>query len=610
MAGGRIRMSNNDAAGFTRIGRLSLLALLLWPALLAGAAQAQSQSVPPAPPTPTREELQPAQAEASRAPRARSHLKVEDRIERAPCPLAEPGYAKVMVTFSSVDFRNLQIAPSDALKESWAEFAGHEVPVARLCDVRDRAATMLRRWGYVAAIQIPPQRIEKGGVVRFDVLLAKLVSVRVRGKAGPSANLIAAHLNKLVDQPFFNSFAAERHLLLAGDLPGYDVRLILRPAGTVPGEVIGDVEVRRQPVEVAAAIQNYGSQAVGRIGGLVQLRLNDLLGLGDSSRISLYNTTQTREQTVLQLGEELNLGTSGLRLNGDFVYAWTRPDVVNRKFKAHTLTATTELGYPIVRKRQFTVMGAGGLDWIDQSLYFSAVRISADRLRVAFLRANVEALDLSSLSGALGYSSQEPKWRLNGQIELRKGLAGLGASADCGAIPAACKFPNTPTSRKTANPQGLVARAQAQFDYRPTPDWTLSLAPRAQISDSALLGFEQFSAGNYTIGRGFDPGTIQGDDGAGFSLEMRYGRLTPASSRDLALQPYVFYDSAWSWTKGPTTGPDHFHLHSIGGGLRTQWGGHGRADLTVAVPLDRAGFQTQTGDVRVLFSLSTQLIPW
>lgn len=595
---------------FGAAGHVALIAAMLG-ALTQGSAARAQQQPPAVPQVPTREEVeQPGGPPTRDATPAPSRLRVEDQVERAPCPLAEPAYANVRVTFSSVDFRNLKAIPADELRPAWAEFADREVPVATLCEVRDRAATILRRQGYVAAVQVPPQRIEKSGVVQLDVLLAKLAGIRVRGRAGKSETLIAAHLNKLVEQPYFNSFTAERHLLLAGDLPGYDVRLVLRPAGTVPGEVIGDVEVRRMPIDLSASAQNYGSRSIGRVGGLVQLRVNDLLGLGDTSRLSLFNTAQTREQTVLQLGHELSLGTSGLRLGGDFVYAWSKPDVANRAFSARTLSAGLDLSYPIIRKRQLTLRGTSGLDWVDQALDFGAARLSADHLRVAYLRADLEMIDLQSLSGALGYSAMEPKWAFTGGIELRRGLGGLGASPDCRFNVAACRVPNLATSRPEANPQALVVRAEASIDYRPAPQWTLSLAPRFQLSNDPLFGYEQYSAGNYTIGRAFDPGTIQGDAGAGFAFELRHGKAGPHSASDLTLQPYAFYDSAWVRNKGLTAGYKSAHLHSAGAGLRALWGSHGRADLTLAVPLDKAGFQTERGDLRLLFSISTQLYPW
>jgi hypothetical protein len=62
--------------------------------------------------------------------------------------------------------------------------------------------------------------------------MAKLVSIRVRGDAGRSERIIARYLEKLTRQEVFNRDEAERYLLLAGDLPGFDVRLALRrPAG-------------------------------------------------------------------------------------------------------------------------------------------------------------------------------------------------------------------------------------------------------------------------------------------------------------------------------------------------------------------------------------------
>ena len=56
----------------------------------------------------------------------------------------------------------------------------------------------------------------------------------------------------------------ERYLLLAKDLPGYDVRLSLKPAGTNPGDLVGEVSVTRSPLDVTAVIQNYSAHSTGR----------------------------------------------------------------------------------------------------------------------------------------------------------------------------------------------------------------------------------------------------------------------------------------------------------------------------------------------------------
>src|SRR3546814_12760291 len=88
-------------------------------------------------------------------------------------------------------------------------------------------------------------------------------------------------MEALKGQPVFNVRDAERHLLLARDLTGYDVRLALRPAGTAPGEVVGEVQVVRQRVELDINVQNNGSNAVGRVARLGGVRVAALSGVGD-----------------------------------------------------------------------------------------------------------------------------------------------------------------------------------------------------------------------------------------------------------------------------------------------------------------------------------------
>jgi len=47
-------------------------------------------------------------------------------------------------------------------------------------------------------------------------------------------------------------------------------------------------------------------------------------------------------------------------------------------------------------------------------------------------------------------------------------------------------------------------------------------------------------------------------------------------------------------------------LYSAGGGVRVAYGNAARLDMTLAVPLNRAGFLTQRPDPRLLVSLTTQ----
>ena len=121
------------------------------------------------------------------------------------------------------------------------------------------------------------------------------------------------------------------------------------------------------------------------------------------------------------------------------------------------------------------------------------------------------------------------------------------------------------------------------------------------------FSFEEFTAGNYTVGRGYEPGTILGDSGAGISAELRGPRYKLLESSELRAQPYVFGDAAKVWTKGPGRSD---RLFSAGGGIRTELGDRFRLDATVAVPLERTDLQTKRGSARFLITLTTRLLPW
>jgi hemolysin activation/secretion protein len=559
---------------------------------------------------PTREEIE----RAPVTPRVTSNtrLAIDGDVERAPCPLADAAYKDIMVDLREVRFTGLGTIPADMLRDSWSGYAGQKVPISTVCEIRDRAATTLRQAGYLAAVQVPPQRIE-GGVVNFDVLLARLTGFQVRGDAGKSEGLIGRYLKALQDQPVFNIRFAERYLLLARDLPGYDIRLTLRPAGTNPGEVIGEVQVVRTPVEVDFAVQNYGSAEVGRGGGILQARFNGIFGMGDRTTLGVFSTHDFREQQVVQASEEIRVGGEGLTLGADFSYAWTRPTLgAGISLKSKTLVATLRASYPLIRRQTFNLNVGGGIDIIDQSSSFNGIPFTRDRLRVPFVKLDYDAFDPKSVVSTTGYSIAEPRWRVGASLELRQGLDSLGASPDCRTAPAACVAGGaTPPSRLTADPSGFVVRAGATFEFRPVSIIGFSLSPRAQYSPATLLSYEQFSAGNYTVGRGFDPGTLIGDSGVGVRGEAFAGSLIPSSRKGFAFQGYAFIDAAWVWNHDPQPGAsDPQKLQSAGGGVRVAFGDRFLFDAGVAVPFAAAGLQTARGDTRVLVSLTTRLFPF
>lgn len=585
--------------------RLSLLSLSvsggLAAALLATATPGLAQAVPSAP---TREEILREPVTSADAPAAPA-VEAEDGIERAPCPLAAPEFSGITMPLNSVSFANAGPIDVTLLDPAWRDKAGTTVPVAAICDIRDRAATILRQQGYLAAVRVPVQTIENGDV-RLEIIAARLSGLQVRGEAGRSEGVLARYLAKLQEQPLFNVHEAERYLLLAGDIPGLDARLTLRPGGA-PGEVIGEVTVQRQAAMFDVNVQNYGGHSAGRWGGIARVRVNGITGMGDETSLGFYSAAQFDEQHVLQAGHQFRVGGEGLTIATDLTYAWSRPTLTgNPPIHSRTLIWSSEARYPLVLRQSRAIWATGGFDWIDQDVDLSTLPLSQDHLRVGFARVDARFVDPGAYDGRGRFGPGNPRWAAAFTLEARQGINGLGASNACGPTGAACFGAGaTPLSRAEADPSALVLRAQADLQFRPVPAIAFVVQPRAQYSAKPLLTYEEFSAGNFTTGRGYDPGVLTGDSGVGVALEARVDSRTPW--RDVTMQPFIFFDAAWVWNEDTTfAGLDPQRLYSAGGGVRVTLANRARIDLTVSEPLKSVGFPSVEPGTRVLASLTMQ----
>ena len=600
-----VDMGVSDASGVARPGRGMIRRTLACSAGLVALSLPLSASAQVAPSVPTREEIQRPTLPPA-APPGERVVTADDGIERAPCPLANPEFANVRVTVRDVQFSPVEGIDTAMLDASWRDKVGQDLPISVVCDIRDRAATMLRAKGYLAAVRVPPQTID-GGVVKLDILSARMTRIEVRGDAGANEALLQRYLSRLDDQPVFNISDAERYLLLARDIPGLDARLTLRP-GAVPGEVVGEVTVTRTPAVFDFNAQNFGSNDVGRWGGIARARVAGLTGMGDLTTVSFYSTPDFHEQNVAQVAHEFRVGGEGLRFGASYTYAWTRPDIANFPVKSTTQIVSLYTSYPLVLAQARRLTLGGGLDIIDQDIKLGPLPLNRDRIRVFNVRADAAWIDPASIAGKGGYSPSEPRWSLGASIEARQGVNFLGASDDCGPGGTACFLPGAiPLTRVEAKPDAFLLRANAQAEWRPTKAFTLAVSPRAQWASDPLVAYEEFSGGNFTVGRGFDPGTVIGDSGVAVSTEARYGSFVPANSKSLAFQPFAFFDAAWVWNKDSSfNGLNPQKLYSAGGGVRVAYGDVGRLDMTLAVPLNKGGFLPKKPDPRFLVSFTTQ----
>jgi len=368
-----LTMQNSCYARFgPRVGpSRTAIGIALFAALIANdSAVSAQQSPPPTAPQftpPTRGELAPPREALDQR---RPTLTIDGDLQRASCVLDRPDYADITLTLSGVEFSGLEAVSDVSLDPAYSGYLGRELPLSVLCDIRAQANAILQNAGYLATVEIPEQNLGDG-IADFGVVFGRLTALRVRGDAGASENLIAAYLDNLTDGGVFNTFEAERYLLLADDLPGVDVRLSLASAvGGEPGDLVGDIAVVRQAAALDVNVQNFGSEAIGPFGGLLRGEIYDLTGLGDRTFVSAYSTLEFEEQQTYQLGHDFAVGADGLRLGGQLTYSVTRPDLElgGLDLESETVLGSIFASYPLKRSRRSSLYANAGLEIVDQNV--------------------------------------------------------------------------------------------------------------------------------------------------------------------------------------------------------------------------------------------------
>ena len=573
----------------SRLLRIGLLLAAAMP--FAAPVAADAQATPPPPPQgslPTPQQVTPPAPSALPAP----EVSVDSRgaMEQRSCPFegSTLTFRLDQVAFVRPDGSPLQPEIAEALAGVLRPTG--EQPVAVICKIRDFANDALRRAGWVASVQVPPQEITTG-TLTLTVVTAHIVDVRVRGDAGPYEALLRDRIETLKGLDPLNEREAERLLLLASDIPGLRVQLALSPAVSGKGDVIGDLVIEYRRFALFANAQNYNSRQLGRETGYVRAEVYGLTGMGDTTYVGASSTADFEEQRVVQVGHIATVAP-GTTVGARFSYAWSRPDLRGLDYRTDTLIAGFDVTHAVLRSVGANVAVAGGFDYVDQDTRIHSAgfqqQVSLDKLRVFYASVTGDMRGLRADGGL--------RWSLDGSVELRKGVDIFGSSQSNGL--------QFPLQSRDGTSRAFVARADLRGIVNPTPWLGLYARGMAQWTDQSLLNYEEFSIGNLTLGRGYDPGSNSGDRAIGVATEIQ-GNL-PVSDR-FGTQVFGFYDHIYLDNLEPNATETGRTLRSIGGGIRVTLPQHVLLEITYAHPLDRAlSFDTARPPDRVLVSLSVK----
>jgi hemolysin activation/secretion protein len=560
----------------------SLLVALMW------SATAAAQQTTPQQTLPSPQQVTPPTPEAREGSTVRVDSREAFQAERCPFDDSSLRFELRKVELSRPDGSPLQ--PEIAAAVSDLKLPSGDQSIRVVCELRDEINTALRRKGWIASVQIPAQEINDG-TLRLQVVTARMVEARVRGNPGPYADLLRQRLEQLQSYDPLNERTVERLLLLAGDVPGLDMQLALRPSGGAQGEVIGEVTINYRRFTVLANAQNYNSRVLGRETAYVRGEYYGLTGLSDLTYVGFSSTADLQEQKIAQVGHIFGLDSAGSTFGGRLSYAWSRPDLDILDYRTDTFIAGVDFTRPLVRSLNTNITAGAGFDYINQitDIYAGETKLplTRDKLRVLYASVSGDMRDLRMDGSVL--------WSLRTGLELRKGLDIFGASqpgVSGGNI----------QSRIDGKSDAFLVRGSVEGMVGPSPWFRLISRGQMQWTEQSLLNYEEFSLGNLTIGRGYDPGANSGDRAVGLSGEAEFD--LPITSK-VSSQVFGFYDFVYldNLDRGATE--RNRKLSSFGGGVRLGLPGMALLEITYAHPKDKAlTIDERRPSDRVLVSLS------
>lgn len=497
------------------------------------------------------------------------------------------------IEFSAVVLERMSALPEpsavdDATLEAAAEpYLNRPVSLDDLRALGTEMEGIFRDAGYpYVRVVLPPQEILNARV-RFQIIEGWVEGVSVLGSSAIAKAQTEARLSALDGKGPLALDDVERTVAQLNDVPGLAARVSIARGKQGPGAMRLIADAERQDPRVLINVQNFGSKNLGREGTTLFAHIPGWAPLGDELELAVFNTWESGEQVSGQAAYSRGLTVDGLSARVWASYAEAEPEgaVATLGSTSESLTAGIEATHPIYQRREESLSGYLGFEAanLKGELFQGAVPLSKDETRTIY----------AGLEGDFSVDG----WDFAGNVELRQGVRWFHASARG----------DSNLARSEANPFTRVVSGEFLTE---TPElWGVKaeIDLRGQWANDPLMAIEEFSFGNYTIGRGYDPGAAAGDSAIAAAVTLSGFKQQFWSDR-IGAELVAFYDIGRYWNED-TTGTPARTLASAGGGVRLLFNNQVRADITYAHPLDqpRGLGETRPGG-RVLFNITADAV--
>ncbi|MBI1261873.1 MAG: hypothetical protein GC184_09125 [Rhizobiales bacterium] len=520
-----------------------------------------------------------------------SQTQTDNRLansDKGDSPAAEEKLPTLL--FTGIALERLSTLPNptqvsdDTLRAVADPLLGKEITVDDLRALATKMEGKFRSAGYpYARVILPPQKVENG-IVRFTVVEGWIEETAVVGPTSTQTVQTELRLKHLDKTGPVRLDEIERTVALLQRVPGLSARVSIARGTGGPGAMKLVADAKAKEPKVLLNVQNFGSHSLGRVGATVFAAIPGAAPLGDEFQFAGYNTFDYKEQSSLQAIYQRGLTMDGLTGRIAATYARAKPSgpVAVLGLASQSETFDASLSYPLYLRRRSSLDASFGLAYANFTgeLFQGAVPYSDDRTRTLYLGVDAK----TKFDG----------WTVAGGTQLRYGVNLFNGS----------KTGDSNLARPEGEPDAFYSLANLNISAPSFYGVRLKSRLEGQYSARPLMAVEEYSFGNYTIVRGYDPGAAAGDSAVAMALDASAFHQTFWEER-VGAELTGFYDVGRYWNHD-STGTRDRTISSVGGGVRVTFSGLMRADLTYAVPLAAPLGQGESKPVpRLIFSITT-----
>jgi hypothetical protein len=417
-----------------------------------------------------------------------------------------------------------------------ADAEGRSLTLPQLGELAGRITSYYQNHGYPISRAIIPLQTIAEGIVRIEIIEAKLGAVKLENGSRVRDALLQSTLAALEKGDTVEQTTIDHVLLLLSDIPGVTVKATLKPgqsAGT-SDLVVGILPLPAWSGDVM--VDNYGNRYTGQARAIGTLAYNNLIHQGDT--LSFTGLTSGHGMNYWRLAYEAMVNGLGGRVGAsasDLEYSWINNDS-KAKVYGNARMQSLWAKQPLIRSENRNVYGQLQYEHLKAGDPYP-LKNQTDRLLQNW------TFGLSGDARAVVFTDGISSWNAgvtSGQVAFKNSVYEI---ADAGSAKTQGRF--SKLNLNLVHLQGIGTKNSLYMTY--TGQW----------ANTNLDPSQKLSVGGSNSVRAYPMGAISGDEGHVINAEWRHelGRTFGGQWRSLAFVDVAQVTvSKKTWSSAANTG--------------------------------------------------------